>query len=204
MKNPKLLAALAAVACALCAPVAAQDSAPKNEAPQEKPQAAAPAEGPQQFAIPGHGSISLRVPAGWRSTGTPNAEPPSVTIRLGPSSGAGFVVQLTSLWLDASKRANLTPEGLKAGTLDNAGDMIRESVEKDPAVAELRGPQALAYHVSLTLLDEKAGTRGFKHTMQGMMKTGNVVTIFTFLSQDAGLPAKQDVLKMLEGATWHE
>jgi len=58
---------------------------------------------PQQFALPGHGTLLLNVPAGWQSN-EKQLQGGSPAIQFGPSSGASFAVLITAVLGHGRKR----------------------------------------------------------------------------------------------------
>ena len=62
------------------------------------------------YAIPGHGSLSLTFPTGWRVATKSTQQPASVYLRCEPDSGKAFSLQITAVWLDAEKLGKATPD----------------------------------------------------------------------------------------------
>lgn len=102
------------------------------------------------FAIPGHGSLKLQVPEGWRVVSKSLQQPASLQLRLGPSSGDAFSLQVTGVWLDSEKLAKATSEKMKADTTRAAEGPLQQAVEKAVTVQELRGAETAGYYFSLT------------------------------------------------------
>src|SRR5882672_8847903 len=98
---------------------------------------------PRQFAIPGHGSLELNVPVGWRVADKSLADPPAVAIGMRPTSGDAFNLQITSVRLDPAKMAGTTPPSMKERTQGLAKKLLATSVETTAEVLELRGKNTL-------------------------------------------------------------
>jgi len=154
----------------------------------------------RSFSVPGHGSLMLDVPKGWRVAERPTGEPPSIYVRFDPPSGDAFVLQITAVWLDAEKRAKQTPEAMKAREQEQADGMLAQAEEKQAKVVELRGRQAHGYHYSLA--DRTSANKGddYKYLTQGTLLTGELVTIFTLLQREPVARDKARVLQMLADA----
>lgn len=153
----------------------------------------------RRFSVPGHGGLQLGVPKGWRATSKSMDDPASVVLRMGPASGDGFNLQVTTLWLDAEKRAKQTQERLRAQVASGGGKLLEQSAEQRLAVEELRMAQGYGFYYSLTDKAPKAGE--YKYLTQGMLVTGELMTIFTLLHHDAEISEKTQALKMFAGAT---
>jgi hypothetical protein len=179
------LMAVAAVLCALSRSLGAQEPAQI-----------------QQFSIPGHGSLMLRVPAGWKVLSKSLEKPPSVVLRFAPASGDGFNLQVTSVWLDAEKIATFTPDKIKSAVQGAAARLLADAAEKDAALVELRGAQSIGYHASLTQGGTPSDANDYKYVTQGTLRTGEVMTLFTFLYRDPVLPEREQALRMFADASY--
>ena len=67
-----------------------------------------------EYVVPNHGKLTLAFPGNLKGFSKPVSEPASVLLRFRPQTGDAFYVQVTSVWLDATKIATSTPEHLKA------------------------------------------------------------------------------------------
>lgn len=153
---------------------------------------------PQRYAVPGHGSLALEVPKEWRVTSQSASDPASVNVRIRPASGDAFYVQITTIWLDPAK-GRKTPEQLKAEVRNGTDKLLKQAVEKEARIDELRGAQVLGYHYSLTDRAPKPGE--YKYMTQGMLLSGELLTIFTILYHDAAGDGRSRVLQMFAGAS---
>jgi hypothetical protein len=166
--------------------VAALQSAPAPGAPDRNANASA------SFPIPGHGSLRFTLPDGWQSQSRPLADPPSTTLHFAPASGDAFDVQVTAVWLDASKRTRETPDSIKADVQRTAQELLPHSVEKTATLHELRGPQTVGFYYALT--DNHPGPGEFTNLTQGIFLTGDILSAFTILHRT---PVSTDVDKAL-------
>lgn len=175
-------AAMALVACGFVATASGQPSETK------------------QFSVPGHGSLVLGVPKGWRVAERPLEKPASTALRIGPPSGDGFLLQVSVLWLEPGNRAGYNPQAVKARVQKTADDLLSRAVEKEATVTELRGKAALGHQFSLTDRSSTNGPGDYKYVTQGMLVTGELVTVFTLLHRDPAAREKAQVLQMLAEA----
>jgi hypothetical protein len=151
----------------------------------------------RRFSIPAHGSLVVDVPKGWRVAARPIEDPASAALRIGPSSGSGFVVQISALWLDPQKLAAYAPGVLKARVQKAAEDVLPRSVEPAATLVEFRGKGGYGYHYSLTDRSATSAPDDYKYLTQGMVLSGEVLTIFTYLHREPAPGEKQQVLQML-------
>ena len=154
----------------------------------------------QRYPIPGQGSLLLSVPAGWRAASRSLEDPASVLLRLRPAAGDGFLIQVSALWLDAAKREGRTPPRLKGEVQKSAEKLLAQSVEKNAVIEELRGAQSFGYYYSLTDRQPKPGE--YKYLTQGMVMTGELLTIFTVLHHEPAPPERGQALRMFADATY--
>jgi hypothetical protein len=135
------------------------------------------------FSIPGHGSLRLKVPEGWRAQSHSLANPASVSLHFVPENGDAFDVQVTAIWLDPNKRSKETPESLKATAQRTATELLPHSTEKTATLRDLRGPQSVGSYYALT--DNNPGPGEFSNLTQGVFLTGEILSTFTILHRTA-------------------
>jgi hypothetical protein len=152
------------------------------------------------YAVPGHGKMSVLVPAQWKASSKLLQEPPSVLLRFRPPTGDTFYVQVTAVWLDAEKVAKATPDSLKATVQKSSADSLKRSVEKEAKLQELRGEQTIGYYYSLT--DRNPPPEEYKYMTQGVSRTGEMMVVFTILQREDSVPERTSALQMLANATY--
>jgi len=152
---------------------------------------------PRQFTVPGYGSLALRAPADWRVAERPGRNPRSVDIVMRPAAGDAFNLQITATAVDPARLAEMTPAALKERVQGLAKKLVAESVEGRAEVAELGGKDTRGYYFSLT--DRTSSNTGddYKYVTQGMTITGGLLTLFTFLHREPGIPQRDAALRML-------
>ena len=153
-----------------------------------------------EYAVPAHGKFSLRVPDGWQDFSKPMEQPASVLLRFRPATGDLFYVQVTSFWLDAAKLAKATRESLKATVTKSSEESLRQAIEKDVVLEELRGDETHGYYYSLTDRAPRPGE--YKYLTQGSFLTGELMTVFTILYREPVFPEKEMILQMLADAKY--
>lgn len=126
--------------------------------------------------------------------------PPSVALRIDPPSGDAFVLQVSSVWRDPSKRAGITSDELRARTQKSAEELLPQAVEKQATLVELHGKEANGYYFSLTDRGPATDPKDYKYATQGTLLVGDLLTVFTFLHRQAEDPARSAALQVLVGA----
>ena len=150
-----------------------------------------------RYGVPGHGSLELKVPGSWRSQTRSRSEPPMAQLRLLPASGNTFDMQITAGWLDPAKRDS-RPEALKARVQSAANAALKEAVETDAKLVELRGAQSQGYYYTLT--DKAPGPGEFKYLTQGITSVGDLTVMFTILHREAVSEDREKALRMIADA----
>lgn len=157
---------------------------------------------PKRFAIPQHGALLLNAPADWRVADKATANPPAVSIRLQPADGDSFDLQMTALWLEPAKRAEMTPEAVKERVQATSKELLGQSVEKEAQLVELRGKQTLGYYFSLSDRESQNTGSDYRYIAEGTVTVGEVVLIFTFLHREPGTAAKEQALQIVRDASF--
>jgi hypothetical protein len=157
------------------------------------PGTAAPA--PQSFAMPGHGTLLLNVPEGWKSSfrQPPGGLPP--TIGFGAQGGAAFVVLVTGVW-GPSPGAGAPDDAKIRSTVTSAAKSAEaQSVEGTLALQNLIGPSGRGYYFRATDRAPKADE--WKYLTQGMIRTGGIALTFTILTNDGQANIEKSALEMI-------
>ncbi len=174
---------IAAILCLLTGPLTARQSGAARE-----------------YSIPGHGSLRLAVPDGWRVSTKSLSQPLSVLLRMSPPTGEAFDVQLTSVWLDSAALAKRSPDSIKSNVQRTASGLLPQAVEKTITMQELRGTQTAGYYFALT--DRNPAPGEYKYLMQGSFLTGELLSVFTLLSHAPRTPEVEQALEAFRTATY--
>ena len=153
----------------------------------------------RSYALPNHGTLELKTPAGWQDrVERTDDQPPTITFT--PASGASFQVLVTPLW---PSRGKPSPSGdeVKAIVQRGADGAAQQAVEKSIVVKELKGAMSNGYYFSATDRAPKPGE--YKYLTQGMTAVGDLRVGFTILTNDAQAAVVKDALAMLAGAAQH-
>ncbi len=156
---------------------------------------------PQLFGIPGHGSLALNIPAGWRVQSQSLANPPSVVLQLVPASGNAFGIQITSIWIDPARGVTPTPESVRARAQKVASELLSKAVEKEIVVADLRGKDAFGAYFTLTGRDAPDGIGEYRYVTQGTVVTGELITVFTVLQRESVPADREQALRLFAEAS---
>jgi hypothetical protein len=152
------------------------------------------------FPISGHGSLHLSVPDDWRTHTRELPEPPSITLHFVPASGDAFDVQVTAVWLDATKRIRETPDAMRADVQRSAEELLPHSVEKTATLHELHGRQSIGFYYALT--DNNPGPGEFTNLTQGVFLTGDILSAFTILYRTPTSSEADKALRAFAEATY--
>jgi hypothetical protein len=156
----------------------------------------------QRFPVPGHGALLINVPVAWRVASKSSTNPPAVAFNLLPASGDGYNLQMTAIWLEPAKRAEMTPEAIKDRVQSTSKELLKQAVEKDAPLTELHGKQARGYYFTLTDRESQNTGMDYKHIAEGTVMVGEVVLVFTFLHREPGIAAKQQALQVVREAKY--
>ncbi len=149
----------------------------------------------QNFVLPGHGTLLLNVPEGWKSNlkQPPGGLPP--TIGLGAQSGAPFVVLITAVWGPGSGAG--VPDGTKIRSIvaSAAKSAEAQSVEGALPLQNLVGSSGRGYYFRAT--DRAPNPGEWKYLTQGMIRTGAIALSFTILTNDGQAATEKAALEMI-------
>jgi hypothetical protein len=153
---------------------------------------------PQSFLMPGHGTLLLNVPEGWKSDlkQPPGGLPP--TIGFGGQSGGSFVVLVTAVW--GSSPGSTAPDDAKTKTAvaTAAKSAESQSVEGSLSLQNLVGASGRGYYFRATDRAPKPGE--WKYLTQGMIRSGGIGLTFTILTNDGQAAIEKAALKMIRSA----
>lgn len=160
------------------------------------PSAVRPDETIRQLEIAGHGALEIAVPAAWRFSVDPAAEPAAMHIE--PPSGSEFVLIVTPHSL---------PDGSGAGdaryhartAVDRVRRHVAATVVEDPiAIEELGGGPNAVFWFAAT---KKAPARGeHRHLVVGAAAVGRLTLVFRLHHHSEELPERAIVLRAIAEA----
>lgn len=144
----------------------------------------------------------MSVPKGWRVDARPLQVPPSVALRFRPASGDAFSIQVTSVWLDPSRRPDVTPDSIKQQVRASAEASLPKAVEKKVTLVKLRGKRVVGYYFSLTERGRSAGPGNYKYMTQGSFLIGPMLTVFTVLRRNPRGAENEQALRVFANAIY--
>jgi len=158
----------------------------------------------RSYELPGHGTLALMVPVGWKeSVSRPPGELPP-TIGFEPPTGAEFQIAVTPIWGPPGMPAErFTPEDARSLAETQGRKILEQSVETDLALKEIKGPHAIGYIVALTdkTMVSRAPAEGeYRCVTQGVVLTGDLLVVVTVLTQEHGNEAVRAALEMIRTA----
>ena len=154
--------------------------------------------GIRRYPLPDHGSIQLKVPTFWADDlrQPPHQLPPTVSFK--PKSGNRFEILMTPIW-PASKDISLpNSEKIKQLVQQAAEHAQSQSVEKTLQLRELKGSSGGGYYFSAT--DRAPEPDGYKYMTQGTIRVGDLMVMFTLLTNDGQEMVINNALSMLKSA----
>lgn len=155
---------------------------------------------PRAFDVPGHGKLTLAVPAGWQvEVEQPSPQQPT-TLDFSPRAGAPFHVMITALRGAPPASALPDPAGLRDRVAEAAKAASAESVESTVVVKPLPGPANPGYYFTATDRAPKPGE--FKYLTQGLIRIGRLDAAFSVLTNDGQDAVIMEALDMLHGASY--
>lgn len=149
-----------------------------------------------RIGLPDHGALHLKLPDGWQEriqrTKDPK-EPP--LIEISPEKGADFRIVLSPVWPmtpedklpDAAAIRSIMQTGAKAARA--------EAVEKEIAVKDVRGMQAIGSYFSATDKDPAPGD--FLNLTQGLVRVNDILVSFRVFSNGPRAAVLEPALKMV-------
>jgi hypothetical protein len=165
---------------------------------------ATPAESPSPerglYPLPAHGTLRLPLPEGWRVSTGLQADPPALQLRIEPPKGDAFTLQMTAVWLTAERLAVLTPEKVRADTIQAATVPLQRSEERIATPEEFRGAESEGYYFSLT--NRSAAPGDYKYLVQGITVTGEVMLVFSFQYREKPCVERDEALQMLANSSY--
>ena len=154
---------------------------------------------PAHIVVPGRGDMVLAVPAGWAQTRGPGTENGPPTLSLKESSGRTFHVDLTVLGRNADGTRN-DPTRIRAFVGEAAKAAESQSVEKHLAIRDLPGANGRGFYFLAT--DRAPAPGEWKYLTQGAVGVGNVLLVFTILTNDGQDEIAAAALQMVRQATF--
>jgi hypothetical protein len=150
---------------------------------------------PQSFVLPGHGTLLLNVPEGWKSNFSQPQGGLPPTIGLGAQSGTPFVVLITAVWGGAPNAAVPDDEKIRSIVASAAKSAEVQSVEGSLPLQNLPGSSGRGYYFRATDRAPKPGE--WKYLTQGMIRTGGIALTFTILTNDGQSATEKSALELI-------
>jgi hypothetical protein len=155
----------------------------------------------KQFPLPNHGSLELRVPAGWADDvrQAPGDLPPTISFK--SQNAPPFEVILTPMWKLRPDMKMPGPPEMRSSVEKAANEAASQAVEQSIEVKEMTGKAGVGYYFSATDKAPKPGE--YKYMTQGMIGVKDMVVLFTVLTNDGQESTAKKALSMLASATHH-
>jgi TPR repeat protein len=152
----------------------------------------------RRYPIGERGSLVMMVPADWREQVKRRDEKTPFTVRYQQKTGAPFDVLVTPIWSMKAGDKVPTQEQLKRDVQSAADKLRPRAVETTIAANELLGVAAKGYYIKLTDRAPKKGE--FTYLAQGMLGLGDVLILFTVLTNEGQQAVVDQAFSMLRSA----
>lgn len=149
----------------------------------------------RRFLLPDHGAVAMTVPPTWidRVRQPPDRLPP--TIVFAPEMGNTFQIMVTPLWPGKKDAPVPSDRDIRSRVERSVDDVRSQAVEASIPVRELKREGVRGYYFSVTDKASKAGE--FKFMTQGTVVAGELVILFTVLSNDTTGKIANDAVVMI-------
>lgn len=150
------------------------------------------------YTIPNHGILKLKVPDSWRDEvqQPPNDLPPTITFT--PPREALSKILITVIGHKQEKRDFNSPNNIKKLVKRTEKELLSQTVETELSLQELKGKSSFGYFFTLT--DKTPQSGEYKYMSQGGFGIGNLLLIFTILTNEKDSDVSKNALKMIAGA----
>lgn len=174
-----------------------RESSPAARASTTRPGTTAGEKLVRRYTIPGQGLLELMMPQSWRDS-VRQSRQGLPTIEFGPTTGREFNVQVTYLWSPSRRRDFNSAKRLRPMVEAMGSGPLSRAVETTLELRELNGDSSAGYFFSLT--DGQAKPGEYVYLTQGAVGVGDLLLLFTILTQTRDSEALQDGLTMLRQA----
>jgi hypothetical protein len=114
------------------------------------------------------------------------------------SGGSPFKVLITTIWSAKGSSPLPNTDQLKQKVRESAEQVRPQAVEKVIEVKDLKGSAAVGYYFTATDRAPKPGE--FKYMTQGMIRVGDLMVVFTVLTNDGQSKIIDEALAMMKSA----
>jgi hypothetical protein len=152
----------------------------------------------QNFVLPGHGTLLLKVPEGWKSSVKQPQGGLPPTIGFGAQTGGPFIVLITAVWGASPGGGAPDDTKLRSTVVSAAKSAEPQSVEGSLPLQSLVGASGRGYYFRATDRAPKPGE--WKYLTQGMIRTGEIALTFTILTNDGQAAVEKAAVDMIRVA----
>lgn len=150
----------------------------------------------EDYPVPRHGELRLQVPAQWQVkylyTEDGRVAP---TFRVYPLEGSEFDMSMTVYWHDGMDQDITSAESLRARVEQAGAEAKRSSTDRHLAVVPLAGAPGPGFLYDLE--DATAAAEDYRYLTQGALAVGQLVVVFTILTDERPSPHRDACLEFL-------
>lgn len=151
----------------------------------------------KRYPLPGQGTFTLTVPAGWKDTLRPDGtRPPTIFLRA--PKGREPQVKLTPIWRARPDVPPFTRENVRANVAKGIDAVREQALEKEIPLTEFPGGAGPGWYFDATDKAPKAGE--YKYLRSGMLIVGDLLVAFAILSDGRDEPVMAEAMRILQGA----
>jgi hypothetical protein len=152
----------------------------------------------RNFPVPQRGVLKLQVPKAWKDRVSQPPGSPAPTIALTSGGQEAFEVSLSPIWRTWPADPRAASAEIKRLVEQSAAQMKPQAVEKELTIQEIRGGSGAGYYFSATDAAPKPGE--FKYMLQGMIRVGELLVVFTVLTHEGGDSIRRQAIGLVQSA----
>lgn len=153
----------------------------------------------EYYPVPGHGELRLLVPEEWqlRYIYTEDAST-APTMHVTPLDGRAFEMTVTVYWHDGLDRDITNSEALRERVEKAGEEALKASTDEEINIDPIEGAIQPGFVYDLT--DADAGEGEFRYLTQGALAVGELVLVFTLVTNDRPSTDRDGCLELLRTA----
>ena len=154
------------------------------------------------YPVADRGDLEIRVSKTWQGVLEKNKNNIPITIKFSANVGPAFELYITPVWVSSPEMHLPSDEETRKLVEKIAKEQQSQSSEKNLQVLQMVGTAAAGYYFSATDRAPKKGE--FRYLTQGNILSGELMMVFTALSNDESHSIDQEVLEAMKSAVFHQ
>ncbi|MGQ0658268.1 MAG: hypothetical protein ACT4NU_09265 [Chromatiales bacterium] len=153
----------------------------------------------EYYPVPGHGELRLLVPADWQLkyvyTDDASTAP---TFHVTPLDGDGFEMTVSVYWHDGLDQDITSAEALRERVQKAGEEAVKASTDKELEIEAIGGLMRPGFLYDLS--DANAADGEFRYLTQGALAVGQLVLVFTVVTNERPSEHREACLRFLTTA----